>query len=894
MTHRSQLLSEWQFKSTSRPESTWHPARVPSTVHTELLATGQITDPFIDLNELDARWVADESWTYRTFFPTPSSASSSSFSSSHRPDTHKNSDKEEEEEGEIDLIFEGLDTFATVRLNGKTILTSENMFLSHRVSVKHLLKRDDSNKGENELEIIFEPAAQKGLELVKSHPEHLFIVHQTDVSRATVRKAQYHWGWDWGPILVTCGPWRPVRLEVYTVRVEYVRVEYDVSLSKREPAMVTGRVVAEVVGWERCRVGAEVVFDGVVVGAWDMGVYHDGGGEKRGELVTEGFSLRDVKLWWPRGYGPQNLYQVRVRCFAPAEKDDRLLAEQVQTIGFRKAELVQDGDVHGKSFFFRINGVDIFCGGSCWVPADSFLSRISPAQYRSWVDLVASGNQTMLRIWGGGIYEDDALYTACDERGILVWQDFMFACASYPTYLSFLSSVTTEARQNLRRLGSHPSVVLWCGNNEDYQLVERYNLHYDFADKDPASWLKSDFPARYIYEHLLPSLVTEELGPSATYHPSSPWGTGTSTTLKVDPTVGDIHQWNTWHGSLERYQSLPQLGGRFVSEFGMQSLPHLQTLHRFVTDPSELVPGSATIDFHNKAVTHQRRLATYMAENFRIPASLEGYVHVSQVMQADALAWAYKSWRREWRDGDRKCGGVLVWQLNDCWPTVSWSVVDYFRLKKPAWYAMRRALGAVAVAVTRDVWDWTSRPADELWKRDTGHVDLRQIVERVKFDVWVASSGLCATKGRVVVRVVSVRTGEDVVDRMEREVEIAPNGTTDVLVEYELEDKELLRKTGYVVVYAALWVDGEKVSSDVSWPDPIKYLDFLDRGVRVEPVGDMVLKIACDKPVKGFVFAEREGVEVSDNGFDVIPGEDVHVKITGAKPEELDWTFIGS
>jgi beta-mannosidase len=501
------------------------------------------------------------------------------------------------------------------------------------------------------------------------------------------------------------------------------------------------------------------------------------------------------------------------------------------------------------------------------------------------------------------VYEQDAFYTACDELGILVWQDFMFACASYPAYPDFLSSLATEARQNVRRIRHHPSVVLWCGNNEDYQLIERYNLEYNFeSDKDPESWLRSTFPARYIYEHLLPEIVRAECpAGTAVYHPGSPWGDGRSTTLQVDPTVGDIHQWDLWNGEARPWQRLPEMGGRFVSEFGMVAYPHTDTIRRFVADPRERYPGSRTMDFHNKAVTHERRLLAYVGENFRLDSALDGFAHLTQVLQADALGMGYKAWRRHWSGsqgeeggGARRCGGVLVWQLNDCWPVVSWAIVDYHLVKKSAYYAIKRALAPLAVGVTRKFHDWTTRPADALWKRNTGHVDPRRALTEMEFDVWVSSSRLGPVKVTVTVRFISIRTGKDVRESIQREVEVQPNGCTEVLVGCKFNwGKTTAETLEHVVIHASLRADGAQVSTDTSWPDPLKYLDFSDRGVEVKHVSPDLVEISAEKPVKGFVFSERQGTKLSDNGFDLVPGDEPkRVQVEGAIAE-LAWTFVG-
>ncbi|KAK0742961.1 glycoside hydrolase superfamily [Schizothecium vesticola] len=877
MTHN--LTSNWEFRcspasDSPEPDTPWRPATVPGEIHTELMRHGVIPDPFVDLNELEIRWVGDQKWEYRTTFPTPRDVF----------DAHSTASVT------ADLVFEGLDTFATVSLNGKVILEADNMFISHRVNVDEYLTKDKTDNAANTLEITFDSARKRGLQLVKEHFEHEFIVHQTEVSRGPVRKAQYHWGWDFGPILMTCGPWKPIRLETYICRIDSVRVDYEVDISRGEPGEIS-IAVESLCSLDDANLTIELLDaqDNVLQTSSSQPIPN--ASRHLNHPTTTHFTLpgTGLSLWYPRNYGPQTLYCIRALLSSPATT-----TSHTQTLGFRKAELIQTPDSLGRSFYFRINNIPIFCGGSNWIPASIFLPSLTPTSYTTLLADVAASNQTMIRVWGGGIYEHPAFYAACDALGLLAWQDFMFACASYPTHPSFLASITTEATQAILRLRQHPSLVLWCGNNEDYQLPERYpHLIYSPSDKDPSSWLRTNFPARYIYEHLLPSLVTAH-HPSIPYHPSSPFGDGHSPTLLTDPTIGDIHQWDVYNGLALPYQryALPQMGGRFVSEFGMPALPHVDTIHRFITNPKERYPGSMTLDFHNKAVGHTRRMLAYLGENFRLDLGgrdLVGFVHLSQVVQADALGWAYKSWRRRW-DEERGCGGVLVWQANDVWPGTSWSVVDYYGVRKAAWYAVRRALAPVAVGVRRGVWDWTTREKDGEWKRDTGHVDPRGMRE-VVFDVWVVNSrveGGVGLEWDVGVTFVGVDTGRTMRDQV-YDVKLGGNGRTEVVVGERVEEAE-----EHFVIWVTLWVRGKKVGSDVSWPDPIKYLDLSDRGVRVEAVEEGVVEVSAEKPVKGFLFSERQGVTVSDNGFDVMPGETVRVHFTGLEAGEmLPWTFVG-
>lgn len=502
---RFTLDQGWSFRAQDWPSSEWLPVQqMPSQVHMDLLAHGKIPDPYKDMNELAVQWVGEKTWVYRLQF-TPKAAASNDVVS--------------------DLVFHGLDTFATVTLNGKEILKTDNMFVEYRVNVSDHLLPDQ----ENTLEIVFESALLKGRELVEQHKhEHDFYVRQSEAGRVPVRKAQYNWGWDWGPIIMTAGPWKPVFLEQYTARIDDVWVQNQVSDDLQS---CSGTMYATIDGKHNAdsKVQFTLTLDGETVAQAESSI--DSNGRAEAPL-----SLTRPKLWYPFRYGSPTRYKLTAELIASSTLDNKS-----RLVGFRKTELVQEEDNHGKSFYFRVNNIDVFAGGSCWIPADNLLSQITPQRYYDWVKLAVEGNQDMLRVWGGGIYEDDAFLDACDELGVLVWHDFQFACASYPTYKSYLDTLTVEATQQIKRFRWRPSVIVWAGNNEDYQVQERYKLDYDYANKDPEAWLKSSFPARYIYEHLLPELLKEH-DPHNLYHPSSPWGDGKPW---ADLTVGDMHQWNS-------------------------------------------------------------------------------------------------------------------------------------------------------------------------------------------------------------------------------------------------------------------------------------------------------------------------------------------------------------
>ncbi|SPJ78522.1 related to beta-mannosidase [Fusarium torulosum] len=829
-TQQTLLEKGWSFKKTADGHDAWKPvARVPTVAHIDLLDNGLIPDPFLDMNELDVEWVGETAWTYRTTFDSPSTDGASVY-----------------------LLFDGLDTFAQVRLNDTVILDSDNMFLSHRVNISDHLK----NEGSNTLIINFDSALLRGRELQKEYPNHRWELFNGEAGRLVVRKAQYHWGWDWGPMLNTAGPWRPVRLEVSSAHIENVLIKYVVSPDLKK---IEGTVEVDVDGpFDKANVSIHLQEDVIYTTTIER---------SSKDRFSVSFTIDDPKLWYPAGYGRQSQYNVTVSIF----QDGQELDKTTKKTGFRRSELVQKDDSYGKSFFFRINNIDIFCGGSCWIPADNFLPRITPGKYRDWLELMIEGNQIMTRVWGGGIYEEDVFYDCCDELGILVWQDFMFGCGNYPAGPSMIKSVREEAIQNVTRLHHHPSVIIYAGNNEDYQVQEQAGLEYDPEDKDPDSWLKSNFPARYYYEYLLPEVVSE-VSPGVVYWPGSPFSGGKDT---ADKTTGDLHQWNVWHGTQEKYQVFDTLGGRFNSEFGMEAFPALSTINYCITDKSERFPQSQTMDFHNKADGHERRIATYVVENFRPLPDLESHLYITQLCQSEAMNYAYRSWRRQWGD-DRRCGGVLVWQMNDCWPAISWSIVDYFLTKKPAYYALRRTLKPIAAGVQREHHDWSvvhARPA-----------------KTSAFSVWITSSHQQGITVTVEIRFVSIKTGEDIRNKVvKQDLVLVPNGTTNVLTGQIDNTKDEPHVISVSVLKA-----GVRVSRDVDWPQPLKYLDFSDRGVDIQ-VTPGEYRITAKRPTKGLVFEEVGGVSLDDNCIDLIPGEDVVVKASGSGvlPEPPKYRYLG-
>ncbi|KAH8803169.1 glycoside hydrolase family 2 protein [Xylogone sp. PMI_703] len=838
----------WTFKQADNKDSKFLPvAQFPTNVHLDLIANGIIPDPFIGKNELDVQWVGEAVWMYKTTFSSPSTLSSTA---------------------KAVLAFDGLDTFAKVLLNGKEILKTDNMFIPERVDVTEQLKKDD----DNELEISFESAFLKGCKIVEQHPNHHWGCWNGDTGRLAVRKAQYHWGWDWGPMLMTCGPWRPINLEIYESRISDLYFTTNVDKSLKSAALVAK---ADVEG-TATHVKFQVALDGKEV-ASETAKVTDG-------QATHSFKFENPQLWYPIRYGKQPLYTIN----ATLLHDSSELDSQSKRFGLRRAELIQRSlkEQPGTSFFFEINNIPIFCGGSDWIPADNFIPRITKEKYYDWVKMVADGNQFMIRVWGGGIFEEQPFYNACDELGILVWQDFLFGCGNYPAFPEYLKSVKKEAQENVKLLRHHPSIVIWAGNNEDYQYQEQAKLTYDPDNKDEESWLKTDFPARYIYEKVLVD-VCKELVPDTYYHYGSPWG-GKDTT---DPTVGDLHQWNVWHGSQEKYQNFDKLVGRFVSEFGMEAFPNIKTIDGYLPkgkDDPDRYPQSSTVDFHNKADGHERRIALYLVENFRYaPDPIEQFIYSTQLMQAECLASAYRLWKRQWKGPGRQyCGGALVWQINDCWPVTSWSIVDYHLRPKHAYYTVKREMAPISCGITRKE---HAVPRDKYTKA--------YITKTYKIEIWGSNLTLKDMTVDVLVKAFDVISGKETFSKtVASNLTLPQNQSTEIIAMDVPVQNPNTGEEARTVVAAYIIEDGKQVARYVNWPEPLKYVHLQKpKNLTAKITGDYkTVEISSEVPVKGVALeCEDDNVVFEDNLVDIVPGEIVKIGVKATKETKVGVRYLG-
>lgn len=842
-----EISSGWSFTQIGGGEGTkdgeWVPvSSFPTTVHVELLKLGRIPDPFVGLHEWDVQWVGESRWAFKTTFEVSESDLSPSYA---------------------DLVFDGLDTFATVQLNGEKLLETSNQFVVYRSAAKKLLK-----VGTNELLLEFANAFKKGKEIEKERGK--LNLWNGDSSRLYVRKAQYNYGWDWGPILMTVGPWKAIRLHTYDVSVQDVDIRSAVSPELDVNLTVTVNVQSDPSQITNYSLKATLKNPDGTVRLEGANVRFSDSASAQSEFHLS--SSESLELWYPVGYGKQPIYSVEVEV---SDLQGNAIYSESKKTSFRRASVVQHKliDQEGLSFHFEINNIPIFCGGSNWIPADSFLTTMTEQRYRAWLQLMADGNQNMVRVWGGGIYEADDFYNICDELGIMVWQDFMFGCGQYPAHDSFVESVREEAEQNVKRLRHHPSVVIFAGNNEDYQIAEALKLELDYSD-ETSDYRKTNFPARYIYERVLPEVVGKYS--NIYYHRASPYsGQGKPTT---DRTLGDIHQWNVWHGSQEPWHNWDILSGRFVSEFGMQGYPNIRTVDHWIgEDKSERFPQSRTNCNHNKADGFERRLELYLMENFRHAFDMESYVYYTQIMQAETLASAYRLWRRNWQGPGREyTSGALVWQINDCWPVTSWAIVDYFLRPKPAYFAIARELRPYTVGLTRK--DHTTYPHDT----SAAIFTISTIIE-----IWGTNSTLEEKKATLEVTSFDLRS--DWRDKWSKEVTLGANASTE-LHKGELPGQPRRTKLSEVpktiVVSARLLdVDGSILARYSNWPEPFKYINFPS----VEEVGLKVVasakgefvELSASRPVKGIILdVEGEDVQWADQAIDLVPDDP---QIIGAK-----------
>ena len=850
----------------------------PSVIQMELLARKIIASPNVGENERHLQWVGEVDWEYSTSFPTPSG----SLAFEH-----------------ADLVLEGLDTFASVRLNGKDILRSENMFISHRVGVKAHLQPAGTR---NELSILFESPIKMGNKLESDFGKRTSFMR--DRRRMHIRKAQCHWGWDWGPTILTAGPYLPIRLETYDASIENIHVVTEMS-NDHETANVS--VTVEALGSHRMEVLIAIV---------------DGNGQevsKSSAKIDElgrGYAqvmLSSPTLWWPHSHGVQHLYAAKVNLIHASQTLD----EKITRFGIRTIKLIQRPleDAPGKTFLFSVNGQDLFIQGCDWIPADNFLPTISRKRYYDALRLAKFSNVNMIRVWGGGIYETDDFFDACDELGISVWQDYAFACGDYPTHPEFLDSIKREAILQTKRIRSRASLAILCGGNEDFMLADHFGTKYDFKDvKGPFE--HTEFPQRKIYLDLLSDVVSE-LCPNVQYWANSPWGVEGANAN--DPTVGDIHQWSVWHFEQLPYQKYKDLSGRFVSEFGMHGFPVQRTVDLFAPDTHDRQPQSRVIDCHNKGHGAETRIARYLAENFRFDMKLENFVYCSQLLQSEAYGYSLRDWKRKFNGkGKEHCAGAIIWQFNDIYPGTSWAYVDYFMRPKPAFYSIRRTFAPISVGVERTP---LSRWIDEDHPRES---------EIPSFSVFAHNTTTSDRSCELLIQTYDLQTQVwlDLDKQHEsHEVTLLRGRNTELV---ELNRQESWTEESLIIVVAKLvqkHPTSRTLARIVNWPEPFRYLSWpattkvdikvhhATEDLKESKVDTDVLAILSQRdinwkdfvsvttnyPVKGLWLEPiYDGLEThddteplwEDNMLDLMPGETLRIGVHGLRGRGVKARFL--
>ena len=607
------------------------PAQVPGSVYHDLLTAGEIPDPFYRDNENEALKLMDNDFIYSRSFTVPASLL---------------------ENDAVVLHCDGLDTLATVTVNGCLVGTAKNMHRTYEFDVKSVLRA-----GENEISVKFDSPTR-------------FIKEAYALSRADgssdamvgfplIRKAHCMFGWDWGPRLPDAGIWRDISiLGVKTARIRDVHV-----LQFHEEGKVTLEVnthVTELTGSADVKVSVTAP-DGTVFTAE---------GEK---AVME---IENPALWWPNGLGDQPLYTVTVELGDGLDSWSR-------RIGLRTLTVTRKKDQWGESFSHCVNGVDVFAMGADYIPEDNLLPRVNPERTRRLLEDAKAANMNCVRVWGGGYYPDDFFYDICDELGLLVWQDFMFACAVYNLTEDFEENIKAEFVDNVRRLRHHASLALWCGNNEMEQFVAQGEWVSSMAQK--ADYIK-------MYEYIIPKILKEE-DPQTFYWPASP-SSGGSFDEPQDPNRGDVHYWDVWHG-LKPFTDYRNYLFRYVSEFGFQSFPCMETIEAF-TAPEDRNVFSYVMEKHQRNASANGRIVSYLSQMYLYPGELTDLVYASQLLQAQAMQYGVEHWRRN--RNDSRCMGAVVWQLNDCWPVASWASIDYYGRWKALHYYEKRFFAPVLIS----------------------------------------------------------------------------------------------------------------------------------------------------------------------------------------------------
>lgn len=801
-------LSDGIWRLSALGEEDWVPTTVPGEVHVALMAAGRIPDPFIADNERQVMWVAETDWEFAGTVEVSGALLA---------------------EDRVELQFDGLDTLADVYLNGECLGKTDNAFRSYAWDVKDLL-----NEEENQIWIVFHSPVNYVKDLQEKVP--LPSPEQSIQGGPYLRKAPCQWGWDWGPMLPPIGIWKDARLVGYSeARLGPVHL--------RQEHQFDGEVIvtaeAEIEKWtdQPLQLCMTLVDPEGKTFATTCRVL-DG-------TAAASIELPEPQLWWPNGYGDQPLYEVRVSLRA---EDERMLDQQTFQLGLRTLELVQEEDEYGESFTFVVNGVPVFAKGANWIPADSFPTRITREMLEGLLSDAAEAHHNMIRVWGGGLYESDDFYDLCDQYGILVWQDFLFACSVYPLGdEAFVENIRREVVDNIQRLRHRASLALWCGNNE-------MDWGWELWGWDQEEMIPYREAYKTFFYETLPAWVIE-LDPDTAYWFSSP-SSGTPFENANSNERGDAHYWDVWHGA-KPFTAYREQYPRYMSEFGFQSLAPLKTIQTF-TDESHWNLTDYIIEHHQRNQWASALFMGQMALYYPMPVDFPSLVYMTMVLQAEGIRYGVEHWRRN----RHRVSGTLYWQLNDCWPVASWSSIDYFGRWKALHYASRKFYAPLLLSI-----------------EDDEHT--------AQMKVHLTSDLRTAWTGKVHWRL--MRLDGEVLEAGQVDARVKPL-SSEMLFEKDFSDLTLPEKRETVFV-AQLVREGDVLATQVATFVRNKHVQYTDPQLKaylLESEGDTATIELVASSLARFVELELDDADVvfSDNYFDVLPGESV--RVTCPLPE--GWT----
>ena len=807
----------WEFSQAGSNE--WMSARVPGTVHQDLLDHGRLPDPFYGMNEQKVQWVEKEDWLYRTVFTVTADQLKSDAAW---------------------LTFEGLDTYADVYLNGSLLLKADNMFVGHKLAVKDVLR-----EGENRLMIRFRSPVEETAPQWDTDGFNYPADNDHSEKRMSVytRKAPYSYGWDWGIRLATSGIWRPVKLtfcngaaiddffvrqQEVTEQVAKVDNQLEINNVTTTPKEAQVKVVYAY-GEQADTLTRTVVLqpgkNSLSMPAW----------------------IEKPHLWMPNGWGDPALYTFT----ATVSVDGKEVASREEAIGLRSIRVVMEDDKDGKSFYFEVNGKPMFAKGSNYIPGDALLPNMTGERYAHLFEDIRAANMNMVRVWGGGIYEDDRFYEEADRNGILVWQDFIFACTTYPHDPTFLKRVSEEAVYNMRRLRNHASLAMWCGNNEIYEGMR----YWGWKDKySPVVWKEMTEGYDVLFRQLLPELV-EANDPGRFYMHGSPyeanWGRPESWK------IADSHNWGTWYGQ-KPFESLDTEIPRFMSEYGFQAFPEMKTIRMFAS-PEDYELESPVMNAHQKASIGNFLIKKTMALYYKVPEKFEDLIYAGLILQGQGMRHGIEAHRRH----RPYCMGSLPWQLNDSWPVVSWSSIDYYGNWKAMHYQIRRAFAPVLVDAIKE----------------GNNLSYYIMSDRLTDEELTLNLELMDFNGKVY--------------RKQKVDGLLPANTSKLFYQEPVEQALAGRDSATTFMHMVVKSKkGEVLSDEIYYfahpKDQLLPKTPLQWQVK-QKKGYCEVTVKADKLARDiFIEVPVQGVRFSDNFFDLLPGQKKKVIITSPDGKSLD------